>query len=100
MIMAVRIIPPLRRIGTATSLENGIVCGTRALTSAMTDVSADTKVYCRWSMMEAVDGDFRGDAAASAWSNFIRNRFRTIRYISCTAIPLPGDSDSVIRYLQ
>ena len=100
MIMTMRCAVRRRRIETATSLDDGIVCGARALTSAMTDVSADTKVYCRWSMMDAVDGDFRGEAAASAWSNFIRNRFRTMRYISCTAMPLPGDSDSVIRYLQ
>lgn len=65
----------------------------------MTDVSADTNVCWRWSMMDAVDGDCKGGVAA-AWSNFIRNRFSTIRYISCTAIPFLGDSDSVIRYLQ
>ena len=65
----------------------------------MTDVSADTNVYWRCSMMDAVDGDCKG-GVDSAWSNFIRNRFRTMRYISCTAIPLLGDSDSVIRYLQ
>lgn len=30
----------------------------------------------------------------------IRNLFSTMRYISWTQIPFPGDSDSVIRYLR